>query len=250
MQTKDVTIRQVKDFSIKDALLYGFKKTNEHILLILSIELVFFCAWFVLALAESTIDGIPDKIVDPNFLQELTSALGALIHHVIPLAMKGKVFFVVHMLSLSIIFGGFVLMQGVRRIMVDIYEKNESSLSGIYSQFGVFSVILLAKILYLVAVLCGSICLILPGIYLSAKYGFYAYCLLDDQTLGPVEALKKSGQLTKGYVNHLCVYNILWIILLLLSIFLWVAWIIIVPVLMLADAYIYRQMTQNETEVS
>lgn len=250
MQTKDITIRQVKDFSIKDALLYGFKKTNEHILLILSIELVFFCIWFTIALAGATIEGIPDKIADPDFLQELIYALGALIHHLIPLSIKGKVIFGLNLLVISLFFGGLVLLQGVRRIMLDIYDKNESSLTQIYSQLGVFSVILLSKILYFVAVLSGSICLILPGIYLSAKYGFYAYCLLDDQTLGPVEAFKKSGQLTKGYVNHLCVYNILWTILLFLSILLWVAWIIIIPVLMLADAYIYRQITQNETEIN
>ncbi|MGE0009576.1 MAG: hypothetical protein AB7F19_03460 [Candidatus Babeliales bacterium] len=250
MQTQDFSIKQVKDFSIKEALLFGFRKTNEHILLILSIELLFFCIWLLQALAGAITHGIPDKIADPNFLQKSILIVGSIIHNMIPLSIKSQVLFALSLFILASLLATLVLLQGVRRIMLDIYDKNESSLSQIYSQVDIFSVILLAKFLYLISVLAGSICIILPGIYLSAKYGFYAYVLLDDQTLGPVDAFKKSGQITKGFVNHLCVYNILWIILLILSILTWIGWIIIVPVLVLSDTYIYRQITSQSTETN
>ena len=236
---------QAKNFSIKKALSFGLKKTNEHIALMLSIELIFFCAWFLFVLAGATAEGIPEKVVDPNFLQKGILLLGAYLHNLIPLSIKSHIIFSIHIFAWLLFLATLVLLQGARRIMLDIYEKNESHLSQLYSQCDVFSVIILATLFYALIVILGTICIILPGIYLSAKHGLYAYALLDDKTLGPIEALKKSSQITKGFVNHLCLYSIIWIILLYLSIISFVLWIVVVPVLMLAEAYIYRQITQE-----
>jgi uncharacterized membrane protein len=159
--------------------------------------------------------------------------------------MKSYVIFGIYILAWILFLATLVLLQGARKIMLDIVEKNESHLSQLYSQCDVFSVIILATLLYALLVTLGTICIILPGIYLSAKYGLYAYCLLDDKTLGPIETLKKSSRLTKGFVNHLVLYNIIWITLLCLSILSYILWIVVIPVLMLADAYIYRRITQE-----
>jgi len=55
----------------------------------------------------------------------------------------------------------------------------------------------LAMFLYFVIVLCGFILLIIPGIVWSIKYIFTPYYVVD-LGLGPIESIKKSGEITKG----------------------------------------------------
>lgn len=235
----------VKNFSIKKALIFGFKKTSEHIALILSIELFFFGMWLLMCLAGATIHGIPDKIADPNFLQKYILLFGAQLHDLIPPSMKGHIVFILSLLAWAIFSATIIFMQGVRRIMLDIYETNTSEFTQLFSQFDILITLMLSAILYILLICSGIVLLVLPALYFCAKYGFYAYCLLDNKTLGPIEAFKESGQLTKCFVNKLCLYNLLWIALLYLSVISWIGWIVIMPALMLSDAYVYRQMTEQ-----
>lgn len=55
-------------------------------------------------------------------------------------------------------------------------------------------------IVYGLVVGAGLILLIIPGIYLAIKYGLTPYLVLENPKLGVIEALKKSGELTKGKI--------------------------------------------------
>ena len=56
---------------------------------------------------------------------------------------------------------------------------------------------ILASILYSLIIMVGTLLLIVPGIIWGIKYGFYPYAMIDEG-LGPIEALKRSGQITEG----------------------------------------------------
>lgn len=62
--------------------------------------------------------------------------------------------------------------------------------------------LLIVHILYGIAVLVGILALIIPGIYMSAKYGFAEFeCVLNKRS--PMEALGASWEQTKGHVKTL-----------------------------------------------
>jgi len=61
---------------------------------------------------------------------------------------------------------------------------------------------IIASILYGLMVIVGLIFLIVPGIYLAIKHQFYTY-LIVDKGMGPIEAIKESGRITKGALWNL-----------------------------------------------
>lgn len=98
------------------------------------------------------------------------------------------------------------------------------------------------SILYGLIVVLGFILFIIPGIYFAIKYQFYSY-LIIDKGFGPVAALKKSAEMTKGVKWNLFIFglvlfgiNILGALALLIGL-LWT-----VPTSMVATAFVYRKL--------
>lgn len=98
------------------------------------------------------------------------------------------------------------------------------------------------SILYGLIVFLGFILLIIPGIYFAIKYQFYAY-LIIDKGFGPVAALKKSAEMTKGIKWSLFLFglliagiNILGVLALLVGL-LWTF-----PTTIIATAFVYRKL--------
>jgi hypothetical protein len=54
-----------------------------------------------------------------------------------------------------------------------------------------------ANIVFVVAVLVGLLLLVVPGLYLWARDGFYPYAIIDKNA-GPIESLRTSSRLTEG----------------------------------------------------
>lgn len=235
---------QTKNFSIKKAFSFGFKKVFEHIGLIVSAELLLFGLWLVLPImtfAIAILSGPSDSVNSLALLDTLSQYVQALI----PPSIRTILICILGPAIIAVAFSLLTFVQGLRRITLDIYDQNASSPQRIASQIATIITLCIANFLYGAMVQLGLVLLILPGLYLSAKYGFYNYCLVDDNSLGPIEAFKKSSQLTRGVVDYLCLYNILWLLLAWLSFIFIITWIIVIPALFLADAYIYRQLTQE-----
>ena len=102
--------------------------------------------------------------------------------------------------------------------------------------------VLLGTILYGLLVTAGFILLIIPGIYWAVRYQFFAY-LIIDQDMGPVDAIKRSGQLTRGVWWH--VFGLGWTlfgIYLLGLLACCVGLLFAVPVMAVTTAYVYRTL--------
>lgn len=79
----------------------------------------------------------------------------------------------------------------------------------------------LSLLIYLVMVFVGLVVLIVPGIYLALKFHYFPYFIVD-KNMGPIEALKASGKLTRGNMWKLFALGLVFvgISILLLVIFL------------------------------
>jgi uncharacterized membrane protein len=102
--------------------------------------------------------------------------------------------------------------------------------------------ILLGSILYGLLVFAGFILLIIPGIYWAVRYHYFPY-LIIDRDMGPVEAIKKSGQLTRGvWWNLFLFWIVIFAINLVGAILCLVGLLFTIPWTFVAVAYVYRYL--------
>ena len=99
-----------------------------------------------------------------------------------------------------------------------------------------------ATILYTLMVVVGLVFLIVPGIYLAVRFGYYSYFIVDEE-VGPIEALKRSSDLTEGVRMDLFLFGVLLIgINILGMVALFVGVLVTVPMTHLACAYMFRHL--------
>lgn len=105
-------------------------------------------------------------------------------------------------------------------------------------------------ILYGLIVLGGLILLIVPGIMWALKYSQYAY-LIVDKGMGPIEALKESGNITSGLKGRLL---LMWLsivgVIILGGLALVVGLLWAIPTAMIAWAYVYRKLAGSVMPVA
>ena len=112
---------------------------------------------------------------------------------------------------------------GLITIALEFRDDVAHNIEDLFKNYRLFPNFLIATIIYGLMVAIGFILFIIPGIYLSLKYLFYGY-LIVDRGLGPIEALKESGRMTDGAIKDLIVYLLtLWcgsaVIMMILGIF-------------------------------
>jgi uncharacterized membrane protein len=111
-----------------------------------------------------------------------------------------------------------------------------------WSAYPYFLNYLVGSILYGLIVLGGLILLIVPGIIWGIKYSMFGY-LIIDRDMGPVEALKKSGEITRGYKWELFLLGLLFIgISILGALACGVGLFAAIPTILVAHVYVYRRL--------
>lgn len=131
---------------------------------------------------------------------------------------------------------------GIVKIMLDFADKKKTSWRNIYLEYPKTIKYILATLLYGLMVVGGLILLIIPGIYLAVKYQFYAYFIVD-KNMGVMDSLKKSGNITKGSLINLFLFGLISIGLSILGLLAFgVGLLIVIPVISVASAYIFRKL--------
>ena len=102
-----------------------------------------------------------------------------------------------------------------------------------------------ATILTGLAIILGLVLLIVPGIIFMLMFMFVMFIVIDRE-LGPVEAMKESARITRGYkwpllgfVLVLALINVVGLLALVVGL------LVTVPVTSLAFAHAYRALTAN-----
>jgi uncharacterized membrane protein len=192
------------DFSIGDALSFGWNVMKKNFLLFLYIMLTFI--------------GL-----------EVISNLSA----------RARLGFIVVAAVLVII---MILKLGAIRIALDILDNRKVSYKQLISQPSLFPDYLIGTVLYLLIIVGGLILLVVPGIIWALKFQFYDYYIVDKK-LGPIEALKRSAKATYGYKWDLFLFwlaiigiNIVGALALLVGLF------ATIPTSEMAFAWTYRKL--------
>lgn len=104
---------------------------------------------------------------------------------------------------------------------------------------------LLSSLIYVGIVLFGLILLVVPGIIWAIKYQFFGYFVIEGDS--PIEAIKKSGELTKGAKLDVLTLNLVSGLLNLLgTLVLLVGLFVSVPVTMVAQATTFRRLQDDK----
>jgi len=137
---------------------------------------------------------------------------------------------------------GLIMQIGVMKICLKFIDGEKPDYMDLFNHYRYFLFFLVGSILYGLIILGGFLLLIVPGVIWSIKYGFCIY-LIVDRDMNPIDALKKSAEMTADVKLDLFVfYIILALFNLLGAMCLLVGLFATIPASMVAMAYVYRQL--------
>lgn len=136
---------------------------------------------------------------------------------------------------------------GLIGILIKLYHGRDVSFGDLFTtEWGRVWNYILGTILYMLIVLGGFILLIVPGIIWSVKYQYYAY-LIVEKGMKPVEAIKKSGQMTMGHKWNIFLLMLLTVLISILGLIaLGVGLLVAIPVVMLANVWVYKWLLDHQ----
>jgi uncharacterized membrane protein len=205
-------------FSIEAALSFGWNAFKERI--------GFF---IVLIIVSAVIVGIP--YIFQGALQNNAPAIAALF---------GIIAYLVQL----------VIEMGWISIALKIVDGQDATLSNLMD--GIPNVIsfVIATIIYSIIVAIGLILLIVPGIYLAIRLAPVTFVIIDTGA-GPIAALSRAWEITKGYTLSLFLFGLVAVVINIVGMLLFgIGLLVTAPVTALAYAYIYRRISGTQPVVS
>ncbi|HZS01083.1 MAG TPA: DUF975 family protein [Chloroflexota bacterium] len=197
-----------KSFSMGEALSFGWEVTKAHFLFLVGVVVL-----------AGLIGGLPQAFAEQTRSAALSCVLG------------------IASFVLNTIVG-----MGLTNIALKLADRQAPELADLFAPAPLFLNYLLAEILYSLMVGIGLVFFIVPGIILGVIFAFYGYVIVD-RGAGPIEALGRSAELTKGVRMDLFLFGLLIIgINILGALALGIGLLVSVPVSMVAGAHVYRRL--------
>jgi len=134
---------------------------------------------------------------------------------------------------------------GIIRASLAFCDNRKGRFADLLSTAPVLIKYIAGTILYLLIVSVGFILLIVPGVIFGLKYQFFAYFILEKGA-GPIEAIRKSSQITKGALLELLIFGILTSLINLIGLMCcFVGIFATIPTTMVAYARVYRDLLKQ-----
>jgi uncharacterized membrane protein len=153
-----------RPFDVGDALSYGWTVYWKNVGPMLVFALVIFAVNIAIGAAGSAVDNLSSQIA----------------------------------LNLISFVVGIVLAMGLIRASLAVVEGRTPEINMIFVTDG-FGSYLAASILVSVGVVLGLVLLIVPGIILAIMWHFFGYVIVENPTIGPIDAMRRSAEITRGY---------------------------------------------------
>ena len=155
------------------------------------------------------------------------------------------------LISLVSFVATILLELGMIRVFLNLVDHKEAKIEQLFSESHHFFRCLGAFILFGLGVLIGLILLIIPGIYIALRYGFFAYFIIDKDTK-IMESFEKSANVTKGIKWQLIVFALAMLGVNILGFLcLGIGLLFTIPVTSLSFAVLYRRLVSNgQSEVN
>lgn len=153
--------------------------------------------------------------------------------------------FIIILIAIITMVVSLVFSLGMVRILFNIYDNKPLKFENLYQDWKLVGRYLISSILGGLAILAGFILLIIPGIIFTIRLSFLPFVMLDGET-HPIEALKKSWYITKGHTLKLLVFYIVQVLILMLGLLAFILGVFIaIPVIYLANVFIYKKLTEK-----
>lgn len=155
---------------------------------------------------------------------------------------KEKVFLLYVLFILAAWVIQIIVKMGMIKITLDVADKDETNLNTLFFCTQLLGKFILGSIVYGLIVMAGFLLLIVPGIIWAIKYQFFAY-LIVDKNMAPMEAIRKSGEMTAGNKGKLFWLGILFVLINLAgALCLFIGLFATIPTTMVAMVYVYRKL--------
>lgn len=150
------------------------------------------------------------------------------------------------LISIASFIVNMAISVGVVRITLGFVDGKKPQFKELFDNFNMTLVhVILGSIIYGIIVFLGLLALVIPGIYLALKYQFYMYLIIDKK-MGPIEAIKESGKITKGEIWNLLLFSLLMFGVMIIGLLALIIGILAAyPVIMVAVAYVYRTLSKR-----
>src|SRR5579884_2174274 len=126
---------------------------------------------------------------------------------------------------------------GIIKIALKFVDDKKAAYEDLLSQTDLLWDFIVGSVIYTLIVIAGLILLIVPGIIWAIKYSYFSYLIVDKRAK-PMDAIKRSGQITQGHKWQLFLFGlVLFLINILGALCLVVGLFITLPVSYLAWAY-------------
>jgi len=102
---------------------------------------------------------------------------------------------------------GLILAMGLIRCVLAVVKGQTPQVEMLFETEGLGSYFV-ASVLVWIMVSIGLILCIIPGIIVGIIFLFYGYLIVENPTLGPTDALKRSQEITKGHLGELFVLGL------------------------------------------
>lgn len=208
------------DLEVMGCLRKGFELTKRHFGTLMLIGFVY----ILVSMAVGGLEGLVS-----NFLVPQNAGEEGVVFHPLMIPIK---------LASSLV--SLVLAAGFTRASLNIVSGSKAAVGDLFGEIGKVVPIVLASLLFYILFVIGLILLIVPGIYVALRFGFFVTAIVD-RNLGPIEALKYSYRITTN--NTLSLFG-LFILSMLIGIAgavaLLVGLLVAIPVVTLALSVAYR----------
>jgi uncharacterized membrane protein len=148
---------------------------------------------------------------------------------------------------------GLPLFLAVIRISYDVLQNKDVDFNKMFEPYKDLNKAINAALLQLIVsfiIAIGYALLVVPGIYLQARFGFAIYAMEKDPTLSITDAMKKSSTLMQGHKMEYFVFLLSfigWFIVVGLTF--GIASIYVLPYVQLSTANFYRHLTGEQNVV-
>jgi uncharacterized membrane protein len=199
-----------KNFSIKEAVNFGFKLAKENIVFFIGVIAV----WIIITIFSSSIQNILEA--NKQYL----------------IAFSFIVFMWVVNISISM---------GMISIVLKLIDNKKPKLKDLYYTKSMINYIHVSLLKAFISLL-GLILLIFPVFIYIIRLQFVSY-LIIDKGMEPFDALSKSWEITRGNTWKLFFFSLILLLINILGLLVFIVGLFItVPLTMIANAYVYRKL--------
>lgn len=227
-------------FSIRQALVYGLQATFDNfgtVLGVLATVIFSFMGVFALFLITFLSVGFSATFSDASLsnLKEVNTLVSTLMNHWhLVVAGLFAIFVAAAIQALYTL--------GAIRMSLTYYDTHQLVYRELFSEWISILPFLIARLLFGIIISCGLLLFVVPGIFWAVIFSFYPQALVDKH-VGPIAAFRYSMHLTRGERPKVFIWTIIeWLLTAVAVKLFFLSLIIVWPVIMFANAYIYRKL--------